>query len=85
MTTRIGIGPVMYALRTGAGMSQRQVACKVGVNVATISHWERGLNAPPLDKFLTFCEAVGADPARTVGILTGSGRDTPTPHEETTT
>ena len=44
------------AARVNAKMSQKQAAAAIGVNVATLSNWERGKTAPDVDKFKLLCE-----------------------------
>ncbi len=45
----------MEAARVNAKMSQRQAAEAIGVNVTTLSNWERGKTAPDVDKFKQLC------------------------------
>lgn len=45
----------LEAARINAGMSQRDAAKEIGVNVATLSNWERGKTSPDVDKFKALC------------------------------
>ena len=45
----------LEAARVNAGMSQKTVACKLGVNVATISNWENGKTVLDADQFKKLC------------------------------
>lgn len=49
------------AIEAGACLSQAAVARRVGVSRSTLARWERGELIPPLDKFLLWVDAVGAD------------------------
>ena len=46
----------MKAARINAGLSQAQVADKIGVSRVTITHWESGKFVPRADQFYKFCE-----------------------------
>lgn len=46
----------LEAARVNAKLSQRDAAEKLGINVATLSNWERGKTSPDADKFKQLCE-----------------------------
>lgn len=46
----------IYALRRKSGLSQEQLAEKLGVSRQAISKWEGGLSTPELDKLKALCE-----------------------------
>lgn len=46
----------LEAARVNAKMSQKEAAEQLGVNVATLSNWERGKTSPDVDKFKKLCE-----------------------------
>lgn len=46
----------LEAARVNAGLSQKEAATRLGVNVSTLSNWERGKTAPDVDKFKALCE-----------------------------
>ena len=46
----------MRAARTNAGLSQAEVAEKIGVSRVTITNWENGKFVPRADQFYKFCE-----------------------------
>lgn len=46
----------LEAARVNAKMSQKEAAKQLGVNVATLSNWERGKTSPDVDKFKKLCE-----------------------------
>lgn len=45
-TVKDGPGARMMAARIAAGLTQDQVAARLGVTRATLSNWERGTTAP---------------------------------------
>lgn len=49
----------IYALRKKNGLSQEQLAEKVGVSRQAVSKWEGGWSTPDLDKLKALCEAFG--------------------------
>ena len=46
----------LEAARVNAKLSQREAAQRIGVNVGTLSNWERGVTSPDIDKFKRMCE-----------------------------
>ena len=49
----------LEAARVNAKMSQKDAAIAVGVNVSTISNWEKGKTSPDADKFKELCSVYG--------------------------
>ncbi len=45
----------LAAARVNAGLTQKEMAEKLGVSKATIGCWERGATAPKYDQFEEFC------------------------------
>ena len=46
----------LEAARVNAKMSQKAAAQAVGVNVTTLSNWEKGKTSPDADKFKALCD-----------------------------
>ena len=46
----------MAAARVNAGLSQAEMAEKLGVSKATLGCWERGVTIPRVDQFQSFCD-----------------------------
>ena len=46
----------MEAARVNAGLSQKEAAKQLNINVSTLSNWETGKTAPDIDKFKRLCE-----------------------------
>lgn len=57
------------AIRTRAGLSQRQLAVRIGVPHSWIAKIEAGERRIDLIEFAWFCEACGMDPARAASDL----------------
>ena len=47
------------AARVNAGLSQKEVADRLGVSNKTIGNWENGITYPPADKIQEICELYG--------------------------
>ena len=62
----------IYALRRKSGLSQEQLAEKIGVSRQAISKWEGGLSTPELDKLKALSEYFNI----TVDELVGGKTDT---------
>lgn len=57
------IGERIKNARTGAGMSQAELADKAGLSQSMISRIEQGQRDTPLSTFRRIAEALGLDPA----------------------
>lgn len=57
---RTGIGPHLRALREKTGLSQRDVARRMGCGDSTVSMIETGAREPRMSMLLRYCEAIGA-------------------------
>jgi putative transcriptional regulator len=53
---RPGIGGVIKAAREQAGLSQEQLAQKLGVTRQTVGSWERGKTQPSLTMIALLCK-----------------------------
>lgn len=49
----------LEAARINAGLSQREAAKRLGINVSTLSNWENGKTSPDVDKFRKLCDVYG--------------------------
>ena len=52
---------IVKALRTNAGLSQREMARLIGLCPQSICNWESGRNCPTADHLLAICNAMGYD------------------------
>ena len=66
--------------RKALGMTQRQLADRIGVSNTSISNWEKGLSRPDADLIQKLCSALQLQPNdfygtnETASAPTGSGR-----------
>ena len=60
---------LLIEARKDAGMTQADVAAKLGHRQAYVSKYERGKKALGVIEFLEVAEAVGLDPAETIKKL----------------
>lgn len=67
----------LYGLRKGRGMSQEQLAERIGVSRQTISKWETGQSTPDLEKLTALAECFGV----TLDALAGRAEPAQTPPE----
>ena len=52
---------IVRALREKAGISQPEMARRIGVCTQSICNWEKGYKCPTADKLLAVCNAMGYD------------------------
>lgn len=55
---------VLAAVRAKAGLTQRELAEKLGVPQNTVHRMERGIRRCDTLEFISWCRACGADPTR---------------------
>lgn len=67
------IGQGIQAARSHAGLTQAELAHRVGVAKVTISHWETGHRTPSMDSLLRTADALGVPVANLVQVLTPEG------------
>lgn len=65
----------IYALRRKNGLSQEQLAEKIGVSRQSISKWEGGLSTPELDKLKALSECFQVSIDELTGNQTSTGSD----------
>jgi transcriptional regulator with XRE-family HTH domain len=51
----------LKSFRTGADMSQKEMASKLGLSVPTYSNYENGYSEPPVEVIQKFCSIIGID------------------------
>ena len=49
----------LEAARVNAGLSQKDAAKQMGINVGTLSNWERGNTSPSIEQFKALCDLYG--------------------------
>jgi transcriptional regulator with XRE-family HTH domain len=55
------IGANLRAARKSAGLTQRQLAERIGTDSFQVSRWERGANRPVDDTLAALADALGLD------------------------
>ena len=58
----------IYELRTGSGLSQLDLAEKLGVSRQSVSKWETGQAVPDLDKLIRLAAALSVTPEWLSGV-----------------
>ena len=59
MMTREDIGAILKQLRLNCGMTQKEVAEKLGRKQQIVGHWETGCAQPDANTLFTLCEIYG--------------------------
>lgn len=72
----MNIGQAIRNLRSKQGMTQTELARRVGVSVNAVSAWETGKTFPPKDTIKRICEALGV-PTSYLLISTLEEKDVP--------
>ena len=71
----------IYTLRRKMGLSQEQLAEKVGVSRQAVSKWETGASVPELDKLLALSEFFGVSVEELTSGAPAPKEDAPPPRE----
>lgn len=74
------LGERIKGLRKEAGMSQEQMAERLGVSRQAVTRWETGLGTPDLDNLVAVADLFGV----TVDALLRDGQEAPDPVEQET-
>lgn len=62
------IGDNIRKYREQVGLSQKQLAKKIGVSNSRLSNWEQGINNPPADFLGIICDALNISASELLGI-----------------
>lgn len=62
------IGENIKKAREAAGLTQKELAEKLGISVAMISRWEKGTRNPKMSTLTKIADAIGCDPVIFLGI-----------------
>lgn len=62
------IGSRIREHRKKLGISQKQLAKKIGVSNGCVSNWEQGLNRPDADLLAALCEVLNVSPSSLLGV-----------------
>lgn len=63
------IGSRIRNYRHAAGMSQKELAKKLGVSNSRVSNWEQGVNRPDTDMLVKLCDALSVTPSELLGVV----------------
>jgi len=55
----VPLGPALRIRREAAGLSQSRLARQLGIDVATVSRWERDQRKPAFDLLAPLADALG--------------------------
>src|SRR3954462_7351745 len=67
----VKLGEAISARRRAVGLSQKQLAEKVGVHEVTLSEWERGLRLPNATKLARVARELGLAVVELIAIAAG--------------
>ena len=65
-TSATGFGPFLRQLRAEAGLSQEQLAARLGTTQSAVARWERGRGRPRLETLERLAVVLQADVLMTV-------------------
>lgn len=66
---KIILGEWLREKREKAGITQEEIAQRLGVSKQSIHYYEKGTNMMTAKAFVTYCRIVGADPNDAVKLL----------------
>jgi len=67
------IGRRIRKYREERGLSQRELAKRIGVSNSRISNWEQGVNRPDVDLLASICGALNVSPSELLDIRLAPG------------
>ena len=56
------MGEKIKILREKAGLSQKQLAARLGIDQSAVARWESGENIPATNRIIPLAEALGCSP-----------------------
>ena len=62
------IGKRIRKYREDRGLSQKELADKIGVSNSRISNWEKGINRPDADILADLCRALNVSPSELLDV-----------------
>lgn len=60
--TAAKIGAALVKARVAAGLSQREIAIRIGKGERTVQSWEKGDTSPDSDEIMDWCSSCGVSP-----------------------
>lgn len=68
---RVYFGEKIRAARKSAGLTQRQLADRLGVSNTSVCNWEKDLSRPDADTIHSLCQILGLSPNSFYGAAEG--------------
>ncbi len=65
---RYEIGSRIRKYREQAGLSQKELAQRIGVSNSRVSNWEQGVNRPDADILASLCTVLNVSPSLLLGV-----------------
>lgn len=66
------LGTKIRKYRQVAGLSQKELASRLGISNSRVSNWEQGINRPDADMLADICRVLEVSPSDLLGVtLTG--------------
>ena len=62
------LGERIKKLRKDLGISQKELASRIGVSNSRVSNWEQGINRPDADILPKLCSALQTSPSLLLGL-----------------
>lgn len=62
------IGNRIRKYREELGLSQTQLAERIGISNSRVSNWEQGINRPDADMLAEICKALNVSPSLLLGV-----------------
>lgn len=62
------IGTRIRKYREQLGISQKQLAERMGISNSRVSNWEQGINRPDADTLAALCTALNVSPSLLLGV-----------------
>lgn len=62
------VGDNIRKYREICGLSQKQLANRLGISNSRVSNWEQGANNPPADMIVDICEALNVSASELLGV-----------------
>lgn len=77
---QVVIGELIKRERLAAGLTQTQLADRLGVKKAVISHWEGGINIPSRPNLQKLSQTLGLDPSLLLAAVPAESPPRPVVH-----
>lgn len=68
MIDYVAVGRRIRAMRRGAGLTQAELAERVGISASFLGHVERGTRVLSVETLVALCQALGVTPNELLGL-----------------